>query len=498
MNTILTAVRVLAGILFLLGGIAMGLAIIGSPHPLTQLLWTRGMWAVLGGLFLAAGWAVGRAILARRRARAMADYQWSGEELAAAQQDAEPYVINRINPRAVAIDSPTLPDAIAYTFMAREQGDTEAPPNDPELVAGDRPRLYGPGGLIDRTMAQQLARRQINAAQAEIDRWHRRVDEYAAKVQAYSDLLIGTGRMTEPDGTVTEAHVPVVDNGEVHTLNVADTEQLTRGITITMDDTRVPSEEQQAKDREIVRKAGDDFLGQFAFDVEHGGISPAAAEDLRNHGIAFHRVSTGEDGAVSTQHVPIADICQPDTTTRAARAEAVRRAQHENRARYWTERGENLDPDIVRLGAGELGERLLLGDGADANKGRRGQMDALLRHMATFTPLSLPPPTSDSGQAALLAMADTRMEAYRVLQAAAAIAEKAIVENEELRGRLVAGLGMMQAARHAASSSEIDPDVEERIVARFDTLTEADARQVCIDRGWLERLASGNYVWRHD
>lgn len=433
MNTILSLLRFTAGILFLIGGIAMALAILGSPHPLTQFLWTRGMWAVLGGLFLAAGWAVGRAVLARRRARAMADCQWSDEELGDAQQDAEPYVINRINPRAVAIDPPTLPDAIAYTFMAREQGDTEAPPNDPELVAGDRPRLYGPSGPIDRAMAQQLARRQINAAQAEIDRWHHRVEAYAAKVKAYSvgvEAWIASDRQDPPP----------------------ERPERPAGLSLR------PMAKPTAPDFNVVARPGGDF------EVEHG--------------------------------IP-AEIRQPDTTTRAGRAEAVRRAQHENRARYWTERGENLDPDIVRLGAGVLGERLLLGDGADANTGRRGQMDALLRHMAKFTPLSLPAPTSDAGQAALLAMADTRGEAYRVLQVAAGIAEKAIVENEELRGKLVAGLGMMQAARHAASTSEIDPDVEESIAARFDTLSEADAKQVCIRRGWLERLASGNYVWRH-
>lgn len=206
---------------------------------------------------------------------------------------------------------------------------------------------------------------------------------------------------------------------------------------------------------------------------------------------------TEPDGTVTEAAVPITTEGLEHTISRTAPTVADRQAKvrekvEADRRAYWDGVVENLDPDLSDVGAAELHARLLA-SGTDHDAARNA-IAHYQREVSTFVPLGLPSPTTPEGVSALTVLSDVRVHAAKQADALAAIATRALEEAEDWRHKVIQGQSLLQAARHTLSHSYIDPDLEEGLAERFGALTEADARKVAIDRGWLEPTSNG-YVW---
>lgn len=186
------------------------------------------------------------------------------------------------------------------------------------------------------------------------------------------------------------------------------------------------------------------------------------------------------------------DRAAPSPPTVAERQAMVQAKVRGDRRAYWDGVVENLDPDLSDVDAAQLHARLLA-SGTD-HDAARGAIAHYQREVSTFVPPALPSPTTPEGVSALTVLSDVRVHAAKQVDALAAIATRALEEAEEWRHKVIQGQSLLQAARHATSHSSFDPDLEDSVAERFGTLTEADARRVAIERGWLEPACHG-YVW---
>lgn len=144
-------------------------------------------------------------------------------------------------------------------------------------------------------------------------------------------------------------------------------------------------------------------------------------------------------------------------TTSPARADAVLRAQRQQRAAYWHERAtamleegnvQGAMADIVRSAADSLDPKLV-----------KGVATRLVEDVDAFVhPLLLPSSGREAGIAELAVLSDTRLFAGQATRQLARMVEELCDRNAELARRVVAGIGHSAAAMARANEEAIDPD----------------------------------------
>ena len=166
-------------------------------------------------------------------------------------------------------------------------------------------------------------------------------------------------------------------------------------------------------------------------------------------------------------------------TTSPARADAVLRAQRQQRMDYWHERATTLldegdvrgaMADIVRSAADSLDPKLV-----------KGVATRLVEDVDAFVhPLLLPSSGREAGIAELAVLSDTRLFAGQATRQLARMVEELCDRNAELAGRVVAGIGHSAAAMARANEEAIDPDNPRRAL---EDVTDGELMQEAIERG---------------
>ena len=166
-------------------------------------------------------------------------------------------------------------------------------------------------------------------------------------------------------------------------------------------------------------------------------------------------------------------------TTSPARADAVLRAQRQQRAAYWHERAtamleegnvQGAMADIVRSAADSLDPKLV-----------KGVATRLVEDVDAFVhPLLLPSSGREAGIAELAVLSDTRLFAGQATRQLARMVEELCDRNAELAGRVVAGIGHSAAAMARANEEAIDPDNPRR---ELEDVTDGELMQEAIERG---------------
>ncbi len=166
-------------------------------------------------------------------------------------------------------------------------------------------------------------------------------------------------------------------------------------------------------------------------------------------------------------------------TTSPARADAVLRAQRQQRAAYWHERAtamleegnvQGAMADIVRSAADSLDPKLV-----------KGVATRLVEDVDAFVhPLLLPSSGREAGIAELAVLSDTRLFAGQATRQLARMVEELCDRNAELAGRVVAGIGHSAAAMARANEEAIDPDNPQR---ELEDVTDGELMQEAIERG---------------
>ena len=166
-------------------------------------------------------------------------------------------------------------------------------------------------------------------------------------------------------------------------------------------------------------------------------------------------------------------------TTSPARADAVLRAQRQQRMDYWHERATTLldegdvrgaIADIVRSAADSLDPKLV-----------KGVATRLVEDVDAFVhPLLLPSSGREAGIAELAVLSDTRLFAGQATRQLARMVEELCDRNAELAGRVVAGIGHSAAAMARANEEAIDPDNPRR---ELEDVTDGELMQEAIERG---------------
>lgn len=166
-------------------------------------------------------------------------------------------------------------------------------------------------------------------------------------------------------------------------------------------------------------------------------------------------------------------------TTSPARADAVLRAQRQQRMDYWHERATTLldegdvrgaMADIVRSAADSLDPKLV-----------KGVATRLVEDVDAFVhPLLLPSSGREAGIAELAVLSDTRLFAGQATRQLARMVEELCDRNAELAGRVVAGIGHSAAAMARANEEAIDPDNPRR---ELEDVTDGELMQEAIERG---------------
>ena len=166
-------------------------------------------------------------------------------------------------------------------------------------------------------------------------------------------------------------------------------------------------------------------------------------------------------------------------TTSPARADAVLRAQRQQRAAYWHERAtamleegnvQGAMADIVRSAADSL------------DTGRvKATAARLAQDVNSFVhPQLLPSSGRDPSIMELAVLSDTRLYAGQVTGQLARMVEELCDRNAELAGRVVAGIGHSAAAMARANEEAIDPDNPRR---ELEDVTDGELMQEAIERG---------------
>lgn len=166
-------------------------------------------------------------------------------------------------------------------------------------------------------------------------------------------------------------------------------------------------------------------------------------------------------------------------TTSPAWADAVLRAQRQQRAAYWHERAtamleegnvQGAMADIVRSAADSLDPKLV-----------KGVATRLVEDVDAFVhPLLLPSSGREAGIAELAVLSDTRLFAGQATRQLARMVEELCDRNAELARRVVAGIGHSAAAMARANEEAIDPDNPRR---ELEDVTDGELMQEAIERG---------------
>lgn len=552
---------------FMLAALCVAVALLAEHYPAVQMLeyvkWGLVAWLAVDVVVsvLPAGWLV-------RAPRASDGMRWSANLFEdALAQGAEPHRFNLIGDPSQPWPEPSWPDTYIGEFMPRGLEEVrpidyhvevpsptdalihygaqlnqlreaaerdfakvfdELPVPDPEALRADIHRTWHPGqrgraeAIRDSAFGKRMSELAFNAlAGTGPDTGHltRGIvpdTGTAAALIREVEAKHGTLRQTDPDGTVTETTTPVSDNGEVHMLDVAfKPADGHKPVFFGMDFAREPG----------VSVGIDTVLPP----VEYG---PEALADLRNHGVAYHRVGLDDAGALRFEHAPVAEvqalvmgqerlevhvgplqwggddelerelakggmvvsgtpsgpIAKVDYDPRALRLlrpDPVGDSRAKHRSRYWEYRYDAQNPEITE---DEL-QRRLLDRPTDAASVRKA-VAAVTNELRTYAPPSLQltgpagEPAREADGSAMGAVQDVKHLAMVRVADVGALAVSLAVDNDHLRNELNASMAMRQEASRQLAAMDLNEDGRHPS-EDLGAMSRADAKKLCIAMGWL-------------